>query len=56
MGTKKKLRDAKGMPEADKPCGRDSSGTKLVLYKGECIHPNEVKRLESRDKLSIPRY
>tara|TARA_R100001082_G_C4316096_1_gene139031 strand:+ start:630 stop:815 length:186 start_codon:yes stop_codon:yes gene_type:complete len=51
----KKLKDAKGKPPEDGPCGRDMQGTKLVMYKGQCMHPNEVKRLKSRDSLSIPR-
>ena len=52
----KKLQDAKGKPEKDGPCGRDMQGTKLVMYKGQCMHPNEVKRLKSRGSLSIKSY
>ena len=47
---KKKLHEAKGMPKEDGPCGRDSQGTKLVFFEGQCMHPNAVKVIQSRRK------
>ena len=39
------------IPKSDGPCGRDMQGVKLVMYQGKCMHPNEVKRLQSRNKI-----
>jgi len=35
-----------------KSCGRDMQGTQLVRYNGKCMHPNEIKRLKSRESFT----
>ena len=40
------------IPKEHGPCGRDMQNTQLVRYKGKCMHPNEVKRLQARDRIN----
>ena len=44
------------IPASDGPCGRDMQGTQLVRYQGKCMHPNEIKRLKSRSKITGKGY
>ena len=53
MSKKRKLSEAKGMPKADGPCGRDAQGTLLVYFEGQCWHPNALAVHKARQSTRI---
>ena len=45
------LKNARGKPKSHGKCGKDAQGTQLVEYKGQCMHPNHIRVLNSRSKI-----